>query len=365
MRLLHLADLHLDRAFGGLAFAGCDGTRRRGLLRSSLEWAVDLAESEHADAMVIVGDLFELEHVTADTIAFITRQLGRLACPVLVTSGNHDPASGASPYRVARWPANVLLAIEPRPTVVDLGEAVLVGIGYTGKDLASSVLDRLPARGDDPRPRLLVVHGVDLDTAPPEFRWGGLGLRASDLDRLGFDHALMGHIHAGAAGSRLSWPGTPVPLDPSEVAGLHGALWVEVGGSGVVTRPVATNLAHFQTVPVDVSEVADSSALSASVGASVALLEARQALVTVRLEGRRQPSLAIDAAALASQWCEAVLGLTVVDATVPEVDLAQLAAEPTARGAAIARLLEKDSDEARLAAQLVAESFDGPVRVPA
>ena len=364
MRLLHLADLHLDRAFGGLAFAGCDGARRRGLLRGALEWAVDLAEAEKADGMVIAGDLFELEHVTADTIAFVSRQLGRLHCPVVICSGNHDPATAASPYRVAQWPPNVVLALEARPTVVDLREAVIVGLGYTGKDLPSSVLDRLPPRGDETRPRLLLVHGVDLDAAGPAFRWGGLGLRAADLDRLGFDHALMGHVHAGVSGERLSWPGTPVPLDPSEVTGLHGAMWVEVEGSKVTTRPVPAGLAHFQTVPVDVTEVADSSALSASVGAAVALLEATQALVTVRLFGRRQRTLSVDLEALSAQWCDAVLGLNLVDATAPEVDLAELAREPTARGAAIARLLEAGTEDSRWAAQLVAESFDGPVRVP-
>jgi len=365
MRLLHLADLHLDRAFGGLAFAGCDGTRRRGLLRSALEWAVDTAEAEKADAMVIAGDLFELEHVTADTIGFVTRQLGRLRCPVVICSGNHDPATAASPYRVAQWPANVVLALEPRPTVVDLKEAVIVGLGYTGKDLPPSVLDRLPPRGEDQRPRLLLVHGVDLDAAGPGFHWGGLGLRAADLDRLGFDHALMGHVHAGVSGDRLSWPGTPVPLDPSEVTGLHGALWVEVEGARVSTRSVPAAIAHFHTVPVDVTEIPDSSALSASVGAAVSLLQAGQALVTVRLFGRRQRSLAVDLDALRGQWCDAVLGLNIVDATVPEVDLEELAREPTARGAAIARLLEEGSDAGRWAALLIAQSFDGPITVPA
>ncbi|MFN2463049.1 MAG: metallophosphoesterase [Candidatus Dormibacteria bacterium] len=365
MRLLHIADLHLDRAFGGLAFAGCDGAERRRLLRRSLEWAVDLAAAESADALLIAGDLFEQEHVTADTVAFITRQLGRLGCPVLVSSGNHDPATSASPYRVAQWPSNVVLALEPKPTVVDLRDAVVVGLGYTGKDLPSSVLDRVPARGEDRRPRLLLVHGVDMDLAAPGFRWGGLGLRAADLDRLGFEHALMGHVHAGAAGARLSWPGTPVPLDPSEVNGLHGALWVDIVDGCVSTTPVSPGLAHFQTVPVDVTEISDSSALAASVGVAVSLLEADRALVTVRLHGRRQRSLSIDPAALASQWCDAVLGLSVADATVPEVDLTELAREPTARGAAVAHLLADGSEDARQAAQLVAEAFDGALRVPA
>ncbi|HEY8740027.1 MAG TPA: metallophosphoesterase [Candidatus Dormibacteraeota bacterium] len=365
MRLLHLADLHLDRAFGGLAFTGCDGSRRRTLLRNALEWAVDTAERERADALTIGGDLFELEHVTADTVAFITRQLGRLSCPVVIAAGNHDAAAAASPYRVAPWPANVVLCLEAKPTSVQLGEAVLVGIGYTGKDLDASVLDRLPPRADETRTRLLLVHGVDLDSVPTDFRWGGLGLRAADLDRHGFDHALLGHVHAGHAGARMSWPGTPVPLDPSETAGLHGAIWVDVREGEVTITPLASDLARFETISIDVTEIADSSELSTAVGAALEPLRASAALVTLRLWGRHGKSLLVDGPSLAAHWCDSVLGINVVDATVTEVDLQELAREPTARGTAISRLLNDGSASALWAAALVAEAFEGDLRVPA
>ncbi|MEA2682004.1 MAG: repair protein SbcD/Mre11 [Chloroflexota bacterium] len=365
MRLLHLADLHLDRAFGGLAFAGCDGTRRRGLLRQALEWAVDAAEAEKAAALTIAGDLFELEHVTADTVAFMTRQFSRLTCPVVITSGNHDPAAAASPYRVAQWPANVVLCLEPRPVTVDLGDAVLIGLGYTGKDMDPSVLDRLPPRGKEKRPRLLMVHGVDLDGISTDFRWGGLGLRAADLDRLGFDHALMGHVHAGHTGERLSWPGSPVPLDPGETAGAHGALWIDVIDGRVTSTELKADIARFETVSVDVTEIADSSELATAVGRVLEPLLGSTALVTCRLWGRHDKSLAIDAPALGARWADSVLGLKVVDATVTEVDLQELAREPTARGAAIGRLLADGSAAALWSAQLVAEAFEGDLRLPA
>ena len=366
MRLLHLADLHLDRAFGGLAFTGCDGSRRRALLREALEWGVGLAESEKAAALVISGDLFELEHVTADTVAFITRQLGRLKCPVLVTSGNHDSASPASPYRVAGWPSNVSLALDSRATTVNLKEAVLVGLGYGGRDLSPSALERLPARGSDTRPRLLVVHGVDLDSVSSEFKWGGLGVRAADLDRLGFDHALLGHVHAGKSGERMSWPGSPVPLDPAETTGLHGALWVDIEDGKVTTTPVPANLAHFESLTLDVTDFTDSSELSAAVGAALSVVDGgKTALVSCRLTGRRARTLAVDAAAVAAQWSSSVLGLNVLDNSVTEIDLHELAREPTARGTAIGRLLEDGSAEALWAAHLLAEAFEADIRVPA
>src|SRR4030088_1467584 len=57
LRLLHFADLHLDRAFGGQSYVGCDGSQRRTLLRAALQWAVDLALEREADAVTIAGDL--------------------------------------------------------------------------------------------------------------------------------------------------------------------------------------------------------------------------------------------------------------------------------------------------------------------
>ena len=118
MRLLHLADLHLDRAFGGAGFTGCDSGRRRALLRQALEWAIDEAIEGKADAFTIGGDLFELEHVTGDTAAFVIRQLERLECPVLIAAGNHDYANPASPYRTHAWPANVTMALEMTPVAI-------------------------------------------------------------------------------------------------------------------------------------------------------------------------------------------------------------------------------------------------------
>ncbi|MDQ6748471.1 MAG: metallophosphoesterase [Candidatus Dormibacteraeota bacterium] len=365
MRLLHLADLHLDRAFGGMAFTGCDGSRRRALLRRALEWAVDTAEAGKADAVTIGGDLFELEHITSDTLAFITRQLGRLSCPVIIASGNHDPSSAASPYRVAAWPANVILCLDARPTTVDLKDALVVGLGYTGKDMDRAVLERIPARGAESRPRLLLVHGVDLDATGDEFQWGGLTLRHGDLDRIGIDHALLGHVHAGQVGARSSWPGSPVPLDPGETRGLHGAAWVEVTGGIVTAAPVAAELARFETISVEVTELSDSTELTTAVGAALEPLQGTPSLVVCRLFGRRSKSLEIKPDALAAACCDGVLGLTVADVTDAELDLLELAREPTARGAALRHLLEDGTAPALLAARLVAEAFAGELEVPA
>ena len=362
-RILHVADVHLDRAFRGLAFAGCDGPRRRVLLRRALERAVDLALERRADALTIGGDLFEAEHVTSDTVAFVHRQLARAGCPVIVASGNHDFSGLSSPYRTAAWPPNVVRRIEPRLEPLEVADAVIWSFGYSGRELLGDPLAGFRAPASD-RTQLLMVHGIDLGQASAEP--GRLGLRDEDVRAFGFDHGLLGHIHAGHVGAALSSPGTPVPLDPGEVLGGHGVLWVETSGRDVKVEAIPFDLASFQTVSLDIGGIGDSSALLDTLRQRLdALPGAAAARVSCRLHGRRAESLRVDADALAGALAGVALGVSVVDASEPEVDLEALAQEPNARGTALRHLLEADTDDGRRAALLLVDAFDHDLVLPA
>jgi exonuclease SbcD len=365
LRLLHFADLHLDRAFGGQSYVGCDGSQRRTLLRAALQWAVDLALQRDADVVTIGGDLFELEHVTSDTAAYVTRQLGRLSCPVLIAAGNHDYSSPASPYRTNEWPANVTLALEPKPTKVDLGEVVLWAAGYAGREMDPGVLRGFEIPDGDLKRNILVLHGVDLSNVSPDLRWGGLGLRPDEVRSIGFDHVLLGHIHQGQTGDLMSWPGSPIPLDVGEASGGHGALWVEVDDDGVRVELVPAGLLGFESASIDVSDVTDSTQLENLMRQALEPLQAADKLVTCRLWGRRRRALNIEPMALAASIQELAQGIRVVDATAPEIDLKDLAHEPNARGKAISRLLADGSAPALWAANLVVEAFVADVEIPA
>ena len=364
LRLLHFADLHLDRAFGGQSYSGCDGAQRRTRLRSALEWLVDVALEGNADVVTIGGDLFENEHVTRDTAAFIARQLGRLTCPVVLASGNHDYSSPTSPYRTTSWPPNVTLALAPAPTRVEVGDAVIWAAGYGGREMDHAVLQSFDVPRGDGRTHLLVIHGVDLSSLSADLNWGGLGLRAEEIRAAGFDHVLLGHIHQGAVGDLMSWPGSPVALDAAEAPGNHGALWVEVEGGRVRVEAVPANLVSYVTVSVDVSEVSDSTQLEAVMRQALEPISPTSTLVTCRLWGSRGHSLDFDPSALEAALQDLARGIRVVDATVAEVDLRDLAHEPNARGAAISRLLADGSAPALWAATLVAEAFESEIRVP-
>ena len=99
MRILHLADTHLDRVFGA-AEDRRDAARRRAGLRDALSRALAAGRAEGVDAVVLAGDVYEHASVTADTVAFLARELERAAVPVLVTPGNHDPNVAGSAWQL-------------------------------------------------------------------------------------------------------------------------------------------------------------------------------------------------------------------------------------------------------------------------
>ena len=76
MRIVHFADVHLDRPFVDLSLGAA--RQRRSELRSAFECCLDAALEHDADMVTIGGDLWEDEHVTPDTRKRFAAQLGEL-----------------------------------------------------------------------------------------------------------------------------------------------------------------------------------------------------------------------------------------------------------------------------------------------
>src|SRR5205807_5498255 len=110
LRLLHFADLHLDRSFASERLYGVGAQRRREDLRTALQRIVDRARERQVDLITCGGDLFEHDHVTRETAGFVVQTLGAAGIPVLIAPGHADPAVPSSPYRYLRWPDNVTIA---------------------------------------------------------------------------------------------------------------------------------------------------------------------------------------------------------------------------------------------------------------
>src|SRR5207253_6759482 len=83
------------------------GRLRRRNRRQSLTRILKVAAEEGCDAVLVAGDLFELDRVRPDTLEFLRSALAEVAIPVYIAPGNHDWLSPRSPYRTVRWSPNV------------------------------------------------------------------------------------------------------------------------------------------------------------------------------------------------------------------------------------------------------------------
>ena len=120
IRLIHTSDTHL----------GIDW--RADLSQQAFARVIDSVTQLHADALLVVGDVFDHARVPDSVLNFYLSQIARLDCPVITLPGNHDLYHHDSLYRRAPFqnpPPNFYLFTEgagqtirlPRPAPRPVG----------------------------------------------------------------------------------------------------------------------------------------------------------------------------------------------------------------------------------------------------
>jgi DNA repair exonuclease SbcCD nuclease subunit len=357
-RLLHIADLHLDRAFAGMGCQGDLAIRRRLGLREALRRAGQTAAEAGCAAVTIAGDLYEHDRAGAGTAAFLAETFASWQpLHVLLAPGNHDPLMSGSIYSRTDWPSNVHLFATDGMTAYELADGLTVwGLAHLepawqGDPLAGAVV------GGDGGVHLAVFHGAELGSRPDGKSIHG-PFRAADIRSRGYAAALCGHYHRRRVddASRLLYPGSPEPLTFDE-AEPRGPVIVTVAGDGTVThQPVDDNRWHARTVVAEVggarslSDVVDSACAAAAL--ACAGLDTERTMLRVDLRGEIDHAVPADTFTVETcvrDGC-AVAGVRVRDLTSPTIGLAAISAETTVRGAfarAIAEVSESADAEAR------------------
>lgn len=241
LRLLHLADVHLDTPFYGRDEQW--RSRLRDATRTAFTNAVDLAIERQAHVVLVAGDLFDNDLLTFSTEQFLLEQINRLRkvqIQFCYATGNHDP--GRLNYRAHRlnWPDNVHIFSQNKPgqvVIIDQisGQPVgrIAGAGHLTKqeknNLATNlknISDTMPA--DLPRVALLHTQIVSARGAEKHERYAPATVE--DLATTDFDYWALGHIHLRQQVARPlpAWyPGNLQGRNPRET-GLKGGLWLEL-----------------------------------------------------------------------------------------------------------------------------------------
>ena len=242
LRLLHVADVHLDTPFYGR-----DESLRRKLrnaCREAFKGGVDAAIERDVHAFLIAGDLFDNELLSFTTEKFLLAEMSKLQnarIPVFYATGNHDP--GRANYRAQKleWPSNVHLFTSTTPETVPIvdhkGQQIgwLTAAGHSSTREGNNLAARYKkAKTDLPHVAMLHTQVVNARGADQHERYAPC--TEEDLRLPGYDYWALGHVHLRQRvfEDLPAWyAGNLQGRNPKET-GLKGALYVEVSKRGLI-----------------------------------------------------------------------------------------------------------------------------------
>lgn len=230
MKLLHSSDWHLGMSFQTRSLE----EDQRFFLREICR----VIEEEHADALLLAGDVFDRSVPGAGAMKLydeaVTEICDRLGVPMLVIAGNHDNAARLAACRSLLKKAGLHVAgeLSREAERVTLGGADVWLLPWFTTEKARAVfperaeeidsmesafrvvLDSVRARFVPGRRQILLAHAflVDAETC--------LSDRAAEVGRAaavgrgvfhGFDYVALGHLHGPQdIGEHIRYSGTPM-----------------------------------------------------------------------------------------------------------------------------------------------------------
>lgn len=224
IRFVHAADLHLDAVFPGIAREAPAELVR--IVRDStfiaLERLTALCERERPDFLIIAGDAYNVEDRSLRAQLALRDacvRLSRIAVPVFIAHGNHDPLS--SRLHGVRWPDNVTvfgedlsssLVFRGGTTASETPLAVVHGISHASPRESRNLALRFH-RTNAPCLQIGVLH-CTVEGSRDKGRYAPCG--RGDLAASGLDYWALGHAH-----ERRDVSARPLAVYPGCVQGLH------------------------------------------------------------------------------------------------------------------------------------------------
>ena len=267
MRILHTADLHL----GQILYQYYERTDEHDHFFAQL---TDWCHEYHPDALLVSGDLFDIQQPGAAvkayfnrTFADLHRQLPDMA--IIATAGNHDSASRIEADR-AVWALSGVTLAGNTPAVVALPAGFVVAVPFMAvyhPEAVQALLDQVATQNTDGLPVVLMAH---LAVAGSDFTGhGDIGtLRTLPPQALGqgYDYAALGHIHrpqtlahpfdmadtsATLPAPLIRYSGSPLHVSCDEQY-PHSVSLVDIDthGGTVTVKPLRIDeLRHFYILP--------------------------------------------------------------------------------------------------------------------
>lgn len=346
MRILHLADVHLDRPLG--EFSREAGRRRRSEIYSTFVTCLKEAGRSAADVVTVSGDLWEDENVSPDTRRSVARELEKLTIPVLISCGNHDPFLAGGNYERILWPENVHVFGSGDLEEYPLSEDVSVwGVSWGGGALSADFLDE-PSAADDGRTHILMLHGTAQDSQYFAQESEHCPFLVPRVHESGFDICLAGHIHSAkthesSGKTSVIYPGSPEPLGRGET-GNHCYALIDVTGDAVRHQLIEVNTRRYEEREVDCTGCGSSAEVDETLGKRLGDEDSERIFLRVRLVGEIDPECFVDRRALVEKYKGPYAGLEIKNETKYGYDLEMITSQPTAKGIFASKLQQRIAD---------------------
>ncbi|MEH7385324.1 DNA repair exonuclease [Bacillus sp. JJ1521] len=257
---LHIADLHLDSPFSGLANLPLEVFKRvQESTFTSLRRLINIAIEKKVDFVVIAGDLFDGEDRSIRAQSRFRKEMERLKqndIEAFVIHGNHDNLGGNWPH--FEWPSNVHVFQNENVEVIPFiknGEKIanLYGFSYAKRAVLENKTSSYEKREDAPF-HIGILHG-SREGESNHSRYAPFLL--SDLQQKGFDYWALGHIH-----TREILSEDPPIIYPGNIQGRHKKETGEKGGYLVKLSKTGADYTFFPTsdliwenTTIDISEI--------------------------------------------------------------------------------------------------------------
>ncbi|MEA3408812.1 MAG: metallophosphoesterase [Candidatus Eisenbacteria bacterium] len=260
--IIHTSDVHLGAPLGWL---GPRAAEQREELRRTLSKIVDLVIDQHADALVVAGNLFHSNNPSAATVRFVLRELARLTsesrASVVLLPGSHDSLGIESVYTSYRAEFGRLDRISVLG--LDGGDSVAVehaGLKIHGTPAGSAQPDD---QQDvlDPDTAFAFNVAVLQDSAERSDGRDGEPMAADGLPGTGWSYFALGHLRSWheieGVGVPAIYPGSP-ELVVMEGEGQGHVARVELRASGTIVSKVRVGARSVVEARVEVTDASDS-----------------------------------------------------------------------------------------------------------
>lgn len=211
MKIIHTADLHL----GQIIYQNYDRVDEHQHFFSQLE---RLCVEEKPDALVVSGDVFDIQQPSASTKKAFTDYFVAIhtKCPamkIVITAGNHDSASRIqADSSVWRFANACLVGTAPSMDLMDgpdgwqedyvvtLDSGYIIALPYMSGDrseLNQSILDWVGKENKEGKPVVMIGHlaVTGMDPLGHNIEVGKISTQSVESLGSGYDYLALGHIH--------------------------------------------------------------------------------------------------------------------------------------------------------------------------